>query len=237
MIPFMVGFMISLILILYVFHLRILSTSGGVALLFIATAIFGFAGLWAYAGLALLFIPPALALALGRGEPPMYKERTVISLAIIPFFFSVLYFLIPSPTWMLYMVAGYSVAALDIWRRIAAREWSPHSYRLFDFKRTDSDTPGAFSPYGFLGVLASTGLFFLFALVAVPSSEPVTLLLLANALMYVLILLMGVLKRRFIFKKRPFTRSGPFHFDEPMLRFLAAALSLITLITIVSFAQ
>lgn len=236
MIPFMIGFMISLVPILYAFHLRILSTSGSVALLFIATLVYGFAGLWAFAALALLFIPPALAIVLGRGDPPMYKERTVISLSVIPLFFSVLYFFLPSPTWTLYMVTGYSVAAIDIWRRIAIAEWSAHSYRLFDFKRTDSDTPGTFSPYGLLGVLASGSLFFLFAFLTVPASQPVALILLADAIMYVLLLLLGVLKRRFIFNKAPFTKDGRFHFDEPMLRFLSAAISLIVILLIVSFA-
>ncbi|MFW6298854.1 MAG: hypothetical protein ACOC14_04150 [Bacillota bacterium] len=228
MIPFMIGFMASLVLILYAHHLRILSTSGSVALLFMGTLIFGFTGFITFLGLVFLFAPAAALFYLNENDGPMIKARSIVSFSLFPVFFATLHFFLPAPTWLFYMFLSYSIFALDLWRRSLSRRFSPHAYTLFKFKRTDPDTPGAISPYGALGATLATLFFLAYGYFFLPSSEPFLLLLAGNGMMYFLILNLGLIKR-FIATREdfPFNLKSAIHFDEPMLRFLSSALSIL----------
>lgn len=236
MIPFMIGFMASLVLILYAYHLRILSTSGSVALLFMGTLIYGFTGFFAFLGLALLFIPPATFFYLNESDGPMIKARSIVSFSLFPVFFATLNFFMPSSTWLFYMVLSYSILALDLWRRSATRLLSPHAYSLFEFRRTDTDTSGSVSLYGLLGAATATVIFLAYGYFFLPRSEPFLLLLAGNGMMYLLILLLGLLKR-FIASREdfPFNLESAIHFDEPMLRFLSSALSILFIAILFAF--
>ncbi|MFP4078465.1 MAG: hypothetical protein ACOCU5_02645 [Bacillota bacterium] len=236
MIPFMIGFMVSLALILYAYHLRILSTSGSVALLFMGTLIFGFTGFFSYLGLVSLFAPPAILFYLNESDGPMIKARSIISFSIFPVFFATLYFLLPAPTWLFYTALSYSIVALDLWRRSVSGRFSPHAYTLYRFKRTDSDTPGSVSSYGALGAASSTLFFLVYGYFFLPGSEPFMLLLAGNGMMYFLILNLGLLKRHLATHEHfPFNLETAIHFDEPMLRFLSSALSILFIAILLSF--
>ncbi len=237
MIPFMIGFLISTLLVLYAFHFRVFSTGGSVTLITVATLIFGFAGPYAFIGLGLLFIPPSVIYALRNTEGPLLASRSIISFTIIPLYFSSLYFFMPSSTYLLYMVIGYSVAALDMWRRIAASTWSMQAYKLFRFKRTDVDTPGSLSGFGALAAVSATALFLGYTVFLVPGNDHLLLVLLANVFMYLFLLLFGLLKRSYLTRRMKILQTGKtLQFDEPMLRFLAASFSVIVISTIVSLS-
>ncbi|MFW5913955.1 MAG: hypothetical protein ACOCSM_02730 [Bacillota bacterium] len=232
----MIGFMASLVMILYAYHLRILSTSGSVALLFMGTLVYGFTGFIPFLGLVLLFVPPAILFYLNEGEGPMIKARSIVSFSLLPVFFATLYFFLPAFTWLFYMFLSYSVHALDLWRRSASSLLSPHAYTLFKFKRTETDTPGAVSFYGALGATLATVFFLAYGYIFLPADEPFLLLLAGNGMMYFLVLVLGLLKRFIATREHfPFDLESAIHFDEPMLRFLSSALSVLFIAILLSF--
>ncbi len=221
---FIIGFLISLAVVLYAFHKEALNTSGSFSALVVGTLIYGFGGWASYVPLMLFFIPASF-IAFTDTEDEGRSARQVIAKSIIGLFFTMLFFFLEDSIWLLFMTASFAGAAADTWSSIIGKQYGQSPVILPTFKRVKKGTPGGITLYGILGAVVVAFAFGLYQYVLSGVLMQIVIVFFTGILTALIDSLLNTLRQ----KQDPERTSKRFHFfDSEFMNFLSNALAMLT---------
>ena len=148
---FFIGFFLSLGVSMLAYYKQSLAKSGVVAALAVGTAIYFFAGWYAFLLLMIFFVSSSLIGLFDQAKEPAKRNATqVLANALIASIMALLYFSFNHEVYLALLIASIGVSASDTWSSEIGKRSKNDPYHVFKFKRMDKGLSGAISMKGLL---------------------------------------------------------------------------------------